>query len=139
MRKQSAWVELYTDGACLGNPGRGGWAYLLRYNSAEREGFGWEDETTNNRMELQAVCKGLRTLTKPCRVTIYSDSQYVVRCGSGEYRRKANGDLWRLIEEQQERHIELMWNWIRGHAGIPENERVDHLAFTAAKYKRSKP
>lgn len=136
--KRSAWVELFTDGAALGNPGVGGWAALLRYNGAECELYGWEEQTTNNRMELRAVLEGLRRLNKPCRVTIYSDSQYVVRCGSGEYQKHANMDLWDSLLEQEARHVELIWNWIRGHSGISENERVDRLAFEAAKYRKEK-
>jgi ribonuclease HI len=137
-------VELYCDGACLGNPGRGGWGYLLRLGASEKEGSGFEAETTNNRMELLAVIRGLEALTKPCAVTMFSDSQYVVKgiqtWLAGWKRngwRKAdkqpvlNVELWQALDAQLQRH-RVEARWVKGHAGHAENERVDSLANQAA-------
>jgi len=133
-------VELFTDGACSGNPGPGGWGLILRWKGEEKEVFGGVPDTTNNRMELQAVIEGLRALKKPCRVTIYTDSQYVqkgmtewlagwkakdFKVKGGGYR--ANHDLWRELDELAASH-EIDWRWVKGHAGHPENERADELA-----------
>lgn len=133
-------VELYTDGACLGNPGPGGWGALLRFNGTEKEMAGGEDDTTNNRMEMLAVIQGLNALTRPCVVTVYTDSQYVQK-GITEWIKgwKARGwktaakkpvknaDLWRELDEAQAKH-QITWKWVKGHSGHPENERVDDLA-----------
>ena len=147
-------VELYTDGACLGNPGPGGWAYLLRTRNSkgphEKEASGSEAHTTNNRMELMAVIQGLEALKRPCEVQLFCDSQYVIR-GIGEWLqdwkargwRKAdkspvlNHDLWQSLDEQLQRHL-VKAHWVRGHAGHPENERVDALANRAAKHSALK-
>jgi len=133
-------IELFTDGACSGNPGPGGWGLILRWKGEEKEVFGGVPDTTNNRMELQAVIEGLRALKKPCRVTIYTDSQYVqkgmtewlagwkakdFKVKGGGYR--ANHDLWRELDELAASH-EIDWRWVKGHAGHPENERADELA-----------
>lgn len=134
--KRTAWVELFADGSCLGNPGSGGWAFLLRYNGRELQQWGWKADTTNNRMEITAVLSGLQCLQRPCLVAIYTDSQYVIRCGERKNSRKANRDLWELVNKEENRHKELMWNWVRGHTGVPENELVDRLAWEAAKYQR---
>lgn len=141
-------VELYCDGACLGNPGPGGWAFLLRTRTAsgpqEREGAGAEPDTTNNRMELTAALRGLQALTRPCRVELVCDSQYVVKGLSTWLKgwkaagwRKAdkapvlNADLWQALDAEAARH-QVRARWVRGHAGHVENERVDRLAREAA-------
>jgi len=136
-------VELFTDGACQGNPGPGGWGALLRMGTVERELSGFDHQTTNNRMELLAVIQGVGALTKPVRLTIYTDSRYV-KDGMTEWihRWKANGwrtaakapvknvDLWQLLMEALAPHT-VSWVWVKGHAGHPENERVDALARQA--------
>lgn len=132
-------VEIFTDGACSGNPGPGGWAALLRSGAHEKEISGGEEETTNNRMEMMAVVQGLAALKKPSRVTLYTDSQYVQK-GVTEWMRgwKAKGwpariknqDLWLRIDSEMARHqVKLIW--VRGHDGHIENERVDKLAVAA--------
>lgn len=142
-------VELYTDGACSGNPGPGGWGAILRFGSREKELSGGEPATTNNRMELTAVIKGLEALKEPCAVTVYSDSKYFadsVQKGwvYGWQRRgwkKADGkpalnvDLWeRLLALLQVHQVSI--EWVKGHAGHPENERCDRLAVAESeKYK----
>lgn len=136
-------VRIYTDGACSGNPGPGGWAALLRYNDREKTLSGGEPTTTNNRMELAAAIAGLEALKRPCRVVIVTDSQYVMK-GITEWlpRWKARGwrtagkqpvknaDLWQRLDALVQRH-EVRWEWVRGHAGHAENERVDALARAA--------
>ena len=140
-RKQ---VDIHTDGACLGNPGPGGWAALLRYKGHERELAGGEGHTTNNRMELMAAIMGLETLTEPCRIMLQTDSQYV-RQGitewmSGWVRRNwktaggdpvKNRDLWERLHAATGRH-QIEWRWVKGHNGDPDNERVDQMARDAA-------
>ena len=138
-------VELYCDGACLGNPGPGGWGYLLHMGKNKKEGCGAETDTTNNRMELLAAIRGLEALTKPCEVTMFSDSQYVVKgiqtWLAGWKRngwRKAdkqpvlNVELWQALDAQLQRH-QVEARWVKGHAGHAENERVDALANQAAR------
>ena len=133
-------VELFTDGACKGNPGAGGWGVLLRYGDAEKELFGGEAETTNNRMELMAVIRGLGALTRPMQVRVITDSQYVKngitqwihnwkRNGWKTAAKKPvkNADLWQQLEQAVSQH-EVEWVWVKGHAGHPENERADALA-----------
>lgn len=133
-------VEIYTDGACKGNPGPGGWGALLRWGANEKELFGGEAHTTNNRMELTAVIRALAALDRPVRVELHTDSQYVQkgitewlpgwkRRGWRTADRKPvkNDDLWRELEALVARH-EVRWHWVRGHAGHPENERADALA-----------
>jgi len=132
-------VEIFTDGACSGNPGPGGWAALLRYKTTEKEISGGEKETTNNRMEMMAVIEGLAALTKSSKVTLYTDSQYVQK-GVTEWMKgwKAKGwpsriknqDLWLRIDEQVTKH-DVKFVWVRGHDGHAENERVDKLAVAA--------
>jgi ribonuclease HI len=134
-------VEIYTDGACSGNPGPGGWGALLRYGQHERELYGGEPTpTTNNRMELMAPIKALETLTRPSVVHLYTDSSYV-RNGITQWlpRWKSNGwqtsakqpvknaDLWQRLEAAADPH-EVEWHWVKGHAGHPDNERADRLA-----------
>ena len=138
-------VELFSDGACLGNPGPGGWAALLRFRGEEKEISGGEPLTTNNRMELMAVIAGLNALSRSCRVAVTTDSQYVQK-GITEWihgwKRKGwktadkkpvkNADLWQALDEAQRRH-EVTWHWVRGHDGHVENERVDVLARAEAE------
>ena len=133
-------VHIWTDGACKGNPGPGGWGALLRYGATERELFGGEANTTNNRMELLAAISALEALKRPCIVHLTTDSQYV-RQGMLEWlpnwRKKnwrradgqpvKNADLWARLDEAAARH-NMHWHWIKGHAGHPENERADALA-----------
>jgi ribonuclease HI len=136
-------IEIYTDGACRGNPGPGGWAALLQMGEHEKELSGAEALTTNNRMELMAVIRALEALKRPVQVRLYTDSQYVRR-GITEWLRawKARGwrtadrkpvknqDLWQLLEEASAPH-QIEWHWVPGHAGVPGNERVDRLANEA--------
>ncbi len=142
-------VEIFTDGACKGNPGPGGWGVLLRMGSHEKELSGGEAETTNNRMEMLAVIRGLEALKEPCAVALYSDSKYVLdgitRWVAGWIRRGwktaakkpvANADLWRDLIAASERH-RVEWHWVKGHAGHPENERADALASAAAEAARA--
>jgi ribonuclease HI len=133
-------VELYTDGACKGNPGPGGWGVLLRYKGHERELKGGEILTTNNRMELLAVVEGLKSLTRPCNVQVYTDSRYVQQ-GMLEWveawqkknwktaagKAVKNQDLWEALLAAAHPHT-VEWKWVKGHAGHPENERADALA-----------
>jgi Ribonuclease HI len=133
-------VTIYTDGACSGNPGPGGWGVLLVYQGKEKELSGGEPETTNNRMELTAAIMALEALKRPCAVDLFTDSQYV-RHGITQWMHgwKARGwktadkkpvkneDLWRRLDAARQRH-DVTWHWVRGHAGHPENERVDALA-----------
>jgi len=133
-------VELFTDGACSGNPGPGGWGALLRYNGHEKELGGGESDTTNNRMEMTAVIEGLAALTSPCTITLYTDSKYVMdgvtkylenwkRRGwkTADKKDVKNRDLWERIEAEMMRH-KIEWVWVKGHAGHAENERVDQIA-----------
>ena len=134
-------VEIFTDGACSGNPGKGGWGAVLRYNGAEKELCGGAVETTNNRMELTAVIEALRALKEPCKVTLTTDSKYVVDAieKSWVYSWKQNGwrkadkkpalnvDLWEMLLPLLEKHT-VTFIWVKGHAGHPENERCDKLA-----------
>jgi len=133
-------VEVYADGACRGNPGPGGWGAILRSRGTERELFGGERATTNNRMELTAVIRALEALTRSCRVDVYTDSQYVQK-GISEWiyswKRRGwrtadkkpvkNEDLWRRLDELASAHA-VEWHWVRGHSGHVENERADALA-----------
>ena len=137
-------VEIFTDGACRGNPGPGGWAALLRKGSSEREMSGGEPATTNNRMELMAAIRALEALTRPCRVELHTDSTYVRdgitkwihgwrRNGWKTADRKPvkNAELWQELVEAAAPH-QVEWHWVKGHAGHPENERADQLACDAA-------
>ena len=133
-------VDIYTDGACKGNPGPGGWGALLRYGKHERELFGGEIATTNHRMELTAVIEALRALKRPSQVVVHTDSQYVQK-GVTEWLRNwkqrgwktadrkpvKNEDLWRALDALLATH-RISWRWVRGHSGHPENERADALA-----------
>lgn len=133
-------VEMYTDGACRGNPGPGGWGVLLRYNGVEKTLHGGEPSSTNNRMELTAVIKGLEALTKPCDVLITTDSKYVLQ-GVTEWmvnwkkrgwrtaskKPVLNVELWKELDELVAKHS-IQWSWVKGHSGHEENEIADQLA-----------
>lgn len=146
-----ALVEIYTDGACSGNPGAGGWGVLLRCGETEKELSGGESETTNNRMELTAVIKALQALKRECEVMLYTDSKYVMD-GVNQWMPNWKKNNWRTTNKKSEvKNIDLWleldkllplhkikWNWVKGHNGHPENERVDKLARDEAK-KRTTP
>jgi ribonuclease HI len=138
-------VQLITDGACLGNPGRGGWAAVLRHGESKKEIFGSEPHTTNNRMELKAAIEGLRTLKERCEVEVITDSEYV-KNGITEWisnwkkrnwmtsqkKPVVNRDLWEELDEQASRH-KMTWSWTKGHAAHDDNNRADELASIAAR------
>ena len=141
-------VDLFTDGACRGNPGPGGWGLILRYDATEKELAGGEKATTNNRMELTAVIRGLEALNKPCRLTVHTDSRYIVdafekgwldnwiargwrrAASKGQGKPVLNVDLWQRLLELIDKH-QVQFEWVRGHSGHPENERADRLAVGA--------
>jgi ribonuclease HI len=136
-------VDIFTDGACSGNPGPGGWGAILRYRETKRELSGGEPLTTNNRMELTAAIAGLEALKRPCTVRVHTDSAYVkdgVTRWIANWRRNGwktadkkpvkNADLWQRLETAAARH-DVSWHWVKGHAGHPENERADALARLA--------
>ena len=139
-------VTIYTDGACEPNPGPGGWAVLLRFGSREKELTGHDPDTTNNRMELTAAVQALQSLTRPCRVELYTDSEYLRRGITEwlpEWRRRgwkrksgalANVDLWQTLVDALGEH-EMTWHWVRGHAGDKFNQRVDSLARKAMRLR----
>ena len=144
-------VEIFTDGACRGNPGPGGWGAVLRYRGRERELSGAEPETTNNRMELTAAIEALQTLKRPCPVELVTDSQYVKqgitawlpgwkrrgwRAASGQPVK--NQDLWERLDALARTH-RVEWFWVRGHSGHPENERADRLANLAIDQLLTRP
>ncbi len=133
-------VEIYTDGACKGNPGPGGWGVLLRSSGHEKELFGGEPQTTNNRMELLAVITALNTLTRPCEIILHTDSQYVKNgitswihgwkkngWKTADRKPVKNADLWMALDEAQKRH-RIDWRWVKAHNGHEFNERADELA-----------
>ncbi|MEO5971813.1 MAG: ribonuclease HI [Sphingomicrobium sp.] len=141
-------VDIFTDGACRGNPGPGGWAALIRAGAREKEVSGGEPLTTNNRMELAAAIESLNALTKPCRVALYTDSHYV-RDGitkwihgwrkngwrTSDRKPVKNADLWQALLDATARH-RVEWHWVKGHSGHPENDRADALACAAAEAQR---
>jgi ribonuclease HI len=142
-------VQLITDGSCLGNPGQGGWACLLRYGRHVREAYGSEPHTTNNRMELTAAIEGLRLLKEPCEVTITTDSEYVkngITSWVAAWKKRGwmtagkkpvlNRDLWEELDRQVARH-KTAWSWTKGHAGHEDNNRCDELAQQAAREQLS--
>lgn len=136
-------IEIFTDGACSGNPGNGGWGVVLRFNGIEKELSGYEVNTTNNKMELTAVIEALKALKEPCEVVLTTDSQYVMK-GFTEWmpnwiannwknaskKPVANQELWQELKKQSERH-KIKWLWVKGHNGHPENEKCDELARKA--------
>jgi len=142
-------VEIFTDGACSGNPGPGGWAAILRYRGTEREISGAEPATTNNRMELFAAIAALEALTRPCSVQLYTDSQYL-RDGITKWLPQWKARGWRTADKKPVKNIDLWqrldaaaaphrveWHWVRGHAGHPENDRADALARAAIAAARA--
>jgi len=143
--RSSPAVEIWTDGACKGNPGPGGWGALLRSGTKERELFGGAADTTNNRMELTAVIEALAALKRPCDVLLHTDSQYV-KLGITEWLKQwerrgwktadrkpvKNVELWQQLDQQVRRH-RIQWRWVRGHSGDPGNERADALANRGAE------
>jgi ribonuclease HI len=143
-------VEIFTDGACSGNPGPGGWGAILRWNGTEKELSGGEADTTNNRMELMAAISALEALKEPVTADLFTDSSYV-RDGIGKWmfgwkkngwktadkRPVKNAELWQRLDEANKRH-KVEWHWVKGHAGHPENERADELARAGmAPFKKS--
>lgn len=145
MKGKQSWVQMFADGACINNPGPGGYAALLIYNGREKIIKGGEPATTNNRMEMQAIIAGLEALTRQCKVAIYTDSQYVhkgitqyIEAWRKNYWRTANNkpiknlDLWRKIDNLADQH-ELIWNWVYGHGGHPQHDRVDEIARKEAR------
>ncbi|NJN45845.1 MAG: ribonuclease HI [Candidatus Competibacteraceae bacterium] len=144
-------VEIFTDGACSGNPGPGGWGVVLRWNGHEKP-YGGEQQTTNNRMELLAAIKGLEALKRPCHVIVGTDSRYVQQ-GISEWlpnwkRRNwqtadkkpvKNKDLWQRLEVAVTRHHQVEWHWLKGHSGHPDNERADALARAGIAAARAEP
>jgi ribonuclease HI len=142
------WVDIYTDGACKGNPGVGGWGVLMRFGNREKELYGGEPETTNNRMELTAVIEGLSALKRPCQVRVHTDSQYVQKGISEwlanwkrrDWRTSAgqpvkNQDLWQRLDKATASH-NIEWHWVKGHAGHPGNEAADRLANAGVEQAR---
>jgi ribonuclease HI len=142
-------VKLITDGACLGNPGPGGWACILRYNEHAREMFGCSPHTTNNRMEITAAIEGLRALKEPCEVEVVTDSEYLkngITTWIQNWKRRGwktagknpvvNQDLWQELDALNTRH-KTQWTWTRGHASHADNNRCDELATMAAREQRS--
>jgi len=133
-------VEIYTDGACRGNPGPGGWGVWLQYENAEKELYGGDTETTNNRMELMAAIQSLEALTQPCSVKLYTDSKYVLQgitdwmdnwkkrgWKTAAKKPVKNEDLWRRLDSAIQKHT-INWSWVKGHSGNIGNEKADELA-----------
>ncbi|WP_442595879.1 ribonuclease HI [Parapusillimonas sp. JC17] len=140
MATSSSQVDIWTDGACKGNPGLGGWGALLRQGKHEKSLYGGEPDTTNNRMELMAVIMALQALKRPCQVVVHTDSQYVQKGMSewlANWKRRGwrtaerkpvkNAELWQALDALVQQH-DVRWQWVRGHAGDPGNERADELA-----------
>lgn len=133
-------VKLFSDGSCLGNPGVGGWAYILQYGDAIKKASGAEAMTTNNQMELMAAIMGLSALKQPCRVELFTDSEYVVKAINSwlakwvvtDFKGKKNADLWRRYLAAAAPH-EIKASWVKGHAGHPQNEECDAMARAAAE------
>lgn len=133
-------IEIYTDGACRGNPGVGGWGAIIHYLDTSKELFGGSHETTNNQMEMQAVIEGLKALKEPCNITLYTDSKYVMdgitnwihgwkqnNWKTANKKPVKNKELWQELDGLVSKH-NIEWKWVKGHAGIPGNERADELA-----------
>jgi ribonuclease HI len=141
-------VKIITDGSCLGNPGRGGWACVLRYNEHQREMYGYAPHTTNNRMELTAAIEGLKSLKEPCEVEVITDSEYVKNgittwvhnwklrdWMTKEKKPVVNRDLWEELDDVAAKHT-ITWSWTKGHASHADNNRCDELAQMAAREQR---
>lgn len=142
-------VYIYTDGACSGNPGKGGWGAILKFRGHIKELSGYDPDTTNNRMELMGAIKGLQALKKPCDVVLITDSRYVQQ-GINEWvngwiargwktasnQPVKNVELWKMLVTERDRHTSIDWQWVKGHAGHPENERADELATSAVKNEK---
>jgi ribonuclease HI len=150
-RKTVKLVTIYSDGACEGNPGPGGWAAVLQYGEVQKEVFGGDIATTNNRMEITGAVEALKRLKEPCEVQMYTDSEYLKNGAAVwifAWKRKnwrkgqkpiKNADLWQELDKEASRH-KVTWNWVRGHSGNPLNERCDRLAVAEiAKIKKSLP
>ena len=133
-------IEIYTDGACRGNPGIGGWGAIIQFKDNSKELFGGRAETTNNQMEMQAVIEGLKALKEPCKIILYTDSKYVMdgittwihgwkknNWKTANKKPVKNMELWQELDQLANQH-EITWKWVKGHAGIPGNERADELA-----------
>ena len=133
-------IKIYTDGACRGNPGIGGWGAIIQFQNNSKELFGGRAETTNNQMEMQAVIEGLKALKEPCRIILYTDSKYVIdgittwihgwkknNWKTASKKPVKNMELWQELDQLVNQH-EITWKWVKGHAGIPGNERADELA-----------
>jgi len=133
-------IKIYTDGACRGNPGIGGWGAIIQFQNNSKELFGGRAETTNNQMEMQAVIEGLKALKEPCRIILYTDSKYVMdgittwihgwkknNWKTASKKPVKNMELWQELDQLVNQH-EITWKWVKGHAGIPGNERADELA-----------
>ena len=133
-------IEIYTDGACRGNPGIGGWGAIIQFQNNSKELFGGRAETTNNQMEMQAVIEGLKALKEPCKIILYTDSKYVMdgitswihgwkknNWKTVNKKPVKNMELWQELDQLVNQH-EITWKWVKGHAGIPGNERADELA-----------
>lgn len=136
-------IEIFTDGACKGNPGPGGWGAILRYKGKEKELKGFDAMTTNNRMELTAAIEALAALTRPCQIALYTDSNYLrqgMQTWLSQWKKNGwrnakkesvkNADLWQRLDELARAH-QIQWHWVKGHSGHPENERADALANQA--------
>lgn len=149
MTTKNQTVYIYTDGACSGNPGPGGWGALLRYKQEEKKLSGWASNTTNNRMELLAAIRALEALKRPCKVVITTDSQYLkqgITDWINNWKKRGwrtaggkpvkNSDLWKWLDRLQDIH-DIEWRWVKGHAGHEENELADSLARTAIEQGRS--
>lgn len=141
-------VQLFTDGACSGNPGPGGWGAILRFKGVEKELFGGEPDTTNNRMEMMAIIQGLEALKRPVAVDIFTDSKYVID-GITKYMPTWKKNSWRTADKKPVKNVDLWermlaamkphqlsWNWVKGHNGHPENERADVLARAGAEQNK---
>lgn len=127
-------IRIYTDGSCIANPGPGGWAAIILEDGSERTLHGGDDSTTNNRMEMLAVVKGLEAIPESTEVTIYSDSQYVINTMTRNWKRRANLDIWDLLDAEVVKRP-VKWQWVRGHAGDPFNEKADALANKEARMR----